>query len=145
MNKNTTLISLALIIYFIYLINELFIKKKVSQAIIEVDESLDENNLTPGIYHQQIADSLWNYTKVYGTNEDAIIDALDGLTIDDLKLVYVKFGTKQYEMLGGVENLTGFMSVQADLIQVLKNESKGYWDENFRSQLEEIWLPTGLW
>ena len=145
MNKNTNLISLAVIIYVIYLINELFIKKKTNQSIIDVNESLNESNITPGIYHQQIADSIWNYTKVYGTNEDAILDVLDDLTIDDLKLVYVKFGTKTYELLGGVENITGFNSVQADLIQVLKKESKGYWDENFRMQLEQIWQPTGLW
>lgn len=118
-------------------------KSKEDESNPTDDISVDPNNTTLSNNEAiVIAENLLAAMNQYGTDEQAIIDNLEGLTKDDLLLVMKKFGNKPYNGSGLAERgyEIALFSQSLNLIGWLRRELEGDW----LNQAKQIFTSNGI-
>lgn len=84
----------------------------------------------------QIAKTLFNSMKWWGTDEQAMYDALKDVNGEGLKLVYKAYGEPKYSLAG----YSPYLGVKTDLFGWFNQEL----DENELTKMKKIWYKSGL-
>tara|TARA_B110000037_G_C17014906_1_gene462854 strand:- start:438 stop:851 length:414 start_codon:yes stop_codon:yes gene_type:complete len=105
------------------------------------DKGVDYNvdDLTPGVNHFMVANTLWSSMKISGTNHEEIMSQLRGRSDADLLKIFEEFGLKDYNSLTG--RVDTWFGVKHNLVYILKQELDG--DDLLDMQV--IWNGTHLW